>query len=370
MRKKSHIVGSAIFISAVFLGIYVLAESLEEKSLAPLPKPPAALKEKEVALGKMLFFDTRLSGDATLSCASCHIPQKAFTDGEALSAGYPSTLYFRNTPTALNSAFKKLLYWDGRLPGNDLATLVRDHISEAHFLQADGRLVIERLRQVPEYEQMFKEAYGGAPSYGKILNALAAYLQSLNSQEVGLDKYLTGDKNALSPGAQKGLGLFKGKARCIQCHYGPMLTDESFHNLGVLENPEVYEDPLRHITFRRFFKTLGVEGYHTLKKDVGRYALTKEEKDRGKFKTPSLREVAKTAPYMHNGTFKTLDEVVEFYNQGGGSDKDKESLLKPLRLSEKEKKELVEFLKSLSGKSADEQAPPLPEYQLRELGKN
>ncbi len=367
--KKTLFIGLGILIGgALVCTTLVGAGSRMINLFGPLPQPPQ-LKSEEVELGKKLFFDGRLSGDGTTFCASCHIPEKAYTDGEPLSAGYPNTLYFRNTPTLINAGFKKFLYWDGRLPGNDLPTVIRDHLSEAHFMQADGRLIIERLRQVPEYEETFKKVYGGEPSYGKILNALSAFVKSLTSEEIPFDKYLNGDRKALSAGAERGLFLFKGKAGCNRCHAGPLLTDERFHRLGVPENPQIFEDPLRHITFRRFFKTLGVEGYASLRHDVGLYAITKEEKDRRLFKTPSLREVSRTSPYMHNGVFKSLEEIVSFYDKGDGSS-DKDPLLKPLNLSDREKKDLVEFLGSLSGAEKVVSPPSFRDYQLRELGKN
>lgn len=358
--KRTLLIGLLILLAgALVLTLLVRRKpTVMAGGLGPLPMPPE-LKAEEVALGKMLFFDGRLSGDGTTSCASCHIPEKGFTDGEPLSAGYPNTLYFRNTPTLVNTAFKKLVYWDGRLPGSDLPTVVRDHLTEAHFMQADGRLIIERLRQVPDYESAFKKVYGKEPSYGKILEAVSAYVKSLHSEEVPFDRYLSGKSKTLSDAAERGLRLFTGKADCVQCHSGPMLTDDGFHKLGVPENPEVFNEPLRHITFRRFFKTLGVEGYATLREDVGLYAVTKEGKDRGFFKTPSLREVGRTAPYMHNGIFKTLEEVVDFYDR-----------IKSLNLSDQEKKDLVEFLNALSGKEWAVESPLLPGYQARELGKN
>ncbi len=369
MKKGVRITIAVLLAWAAGYGFQVLGQGLEErKGLAPLP-PLAAPKAEEAELGKMLFFDARLSGDATISCASCHAPEKAFADGQALSAGYPSTLYFRNTPTLLNSAYKKLFYWDGRLPGNDLPTVVRDHLSEAHFFQADGRLIIERLRQVPRYEEAFRKAYGGEPSYGKILNAVSAYVKSLASQGAPVDRFLAGDLSAISQRARGGLDLFQGKAACIQCHHGPLASDEAFHDLGVPENPSLFEEPLRHITFRRFFKTLGVKGYSALKSDIGRSAITKSASDAGKFKTPSLREAARTAPYMHNGVFRTLEEVVDFYDRGGGG-RGKDAPLKPLGLSSREKGDLVEFLETLSGKEASTEAPPALEYAPRELGKN
>lgn len=354
-----------LFLIAVEVCIcYGMGYSQEsEEVFVPLPAPPV-LKLEEVELGKRLFFDPRLSGDATISCASCHSPKKAWTDGLALSVGYPTSLYFRNTPTLLNTAFKKLVYWDGRLSGEDLPTAVRDHLSEAHFMQADGRLLVERLRQVPEYEAGFKTVYGEDPSYGKILNAISAYVKSLVSEDVPLDRYLSGDLGALSSNAKRGKDLFQGKAGCIQCHYGPLLTDERFHKLGLSENPEVFKEPLRHITFRRFFKTFGVEGYDVLREDVGLYAVTKDPKDKGKFKTPPLREVARTAPYMHNGVFESLEEVVEFYNRGGAE------ALEPLDLSNEEKQDLIAFLEALSGKETPMEPPEEAPYELRGLGEN
>lgn len=367
--KKTLFIGLGVLIAGALVCTSLVGAGSRMMNLfSPLPQPPQ-LKSEEVDLGKSLFFDGRLSGDGTTSCASCHIPEKTYTDGEPLSAGYPNTLYFRNTPTLINAGFKKFLYWDGRLPGSDLPTVVRDHLSEAHFMQADGRLIIERLRQVPEYEETFKKVYGSEPSYGRILNALTAFVKSLMSEETPFDKYLNGDRKTLSDGAKRGFALFRRKAGCGRCHSGPLLTDEKFHRLGVPENPQIFEDPFRHITFRRFFKTLGVEGYASLREDVGLYAVTKEEKDRGLFKTPSLREVSRTSPYMHNGIFKSLEEVVNFYNKGAGS-RDKDPLLKPLNLSDREKKDLVEFLGSLSSPERILDAPPFWDYQIRELGKN
>lgn len=356
-----------ILIAAVLVGT-CQATMTTHSTLSPLPEPPT-LKSEEVALGKALFFDGRLSGDGITACASCHAPEKAFTDGEPLSAGYTNTLYFRNTPTLMNAANKKLVFWDGRLPGSDLPTVVRDHLTEAHFMQADGRLLIERLRQIPEYEEAFKKAYGGEPAYGRILDALSAFLRSLQSEDAPIDRYLKGDRGALSAGAQQGLALFAGKAGCIQCHSGTMLTDDSFHKLGVPENAAIFREPLRHITFRRFFKTLGVETYAALREDVGLYAVTKVSGDRGLFKTPSLREVGRTAPYMHNGVFKTVEQVVDFFDKGGGRGV-KRLALKPLGLSPAEKQNLVAFLNSLNGKNKVMEPPPQWEYRLRELGKN
>lgn len=335
-------------------GAALLGAVEKKPELAPLPPPPQ-LNEAEVKLGKMLFFDVRLSGDATIACSHCHIPEKVFTEGRALSAGYTVVLGFRHTPSVVNSAYKKFLFWDGRFAGSDLASVVRDSITETHFMFADGRLVVERLRQVPVYVEEFNWIYGGDPSYNNMLAAVSAYCSSLVTTNAPFDLYLKGDENAISPAAKKGLALFKGKGECIKCHHGPMLSDGNFHDMGVPENPLLFNDPLRHVSFRRFLRVLGVEGYANMRRDPGRYVVTKDVKDMGKFSTPTLREVAQTAPYMHNGMIPTLDKALK--------------LMGP-QLSKRERKLVIEFLKTLSGEPLDVSLPEFPKYQVRELGKN
>ncbi|MDA2933044.1 photosynthetic protein synthase I [Acidobacteria bacterium AH-259-D05] len=367
------VVGAALltYSFAVLQGaVNAAAGPSPDAALTPLPALAQKPDPEQVALGKLLFFDPRLSGDSTVSCSSCHDPSKGWTDGLPLSKGYPGSLYFRNTPTVLNAVHGGYLYWDGRLPASDLPTLVRDHISEAHFMQADGRLVIEQLRQVPTYENGFKKAFGGEPTYGRILNAVTAFLQTLSSHDVPFDRYLRGETGAISDAARRGLELFEGKAGCSRCHSGPMLSDGSFHNLGMTPNREIFRTPERHITFRRFFKTLGVPEYAELRADVGLYAVTKRPEDRGQFRTPTLREVSKTAPYMHDGSLAALEEVVEFYNRGGGVGSGKDPLLAPLGLTDSDKNDLVEFLKTLAGTAISMTPPKIPEYELRTLGEN
>lgn len=329
--------------------------------------PPRKFKDAEVLLGKYLFFDSRLSADASSSCATCHVPDKAWTDGKALSDGYPGTRYFRNTPTLLNTVFTTYAYWDGRLDATDMAAVVRDHITEAHFFQADGRLVVERLKQVPEYVQLFQDAYGKKPGFGGMVDAVSAYVLSLNSGPSTYDRYRDGDKKALSVEAQAGMQLFRGKAGCARCHAGPAFTDNRFHALGVPENPDILKDPLRHFTFRRFFRTLGLPAYRHAFQDVGRYASTLDLADRFAFRTAPLREVARTAPYMHNGVFRTLTDVVRFYNAGGGKGN---TTLQPLGLTDSEVAQIVAFLESLSSEPIAVVPPQVPGYQVRRLGDN
>lgn len=339
--------GLALTVVAL-AGRFAAAGPSPPPALAPLPdlKPQ---NPKQVELGKMLFFDKRMSGDADRRCGDCHDPRKGWADGIALSDGYPGTKYFRNSKTIINVAYAPYLYWDGRMGGDDLPTQVRDALVESYWHSMDGRVMLQRWKNVPEYDKRFREDMGGEPEFYRTLNAVAAFMKSLTSKNVPFDKYLKGDQNAISEQAKAGLALFQGKAGCIQCHNGPMLSDYKPHALGVPDNPAVFLEPKRHTTYRAVMKFLGVPNYMNLLEDVGHYAVTKMPTDIGKFITPSLRELTQTAPYMHNGMLATLNDVVEFYNQGGAPHPNKDPLIKPLRLTKDEKDALVAFLKTLSG---------------------
>ena len=338
--------------------------------LAPLPPAPK-VSNAQADLGRMLFFDVRLSGDVAISCATCHMPDAAWGDTKPLADAYPGSLYFRNSKSLLNVAHNKLFFWDGRMGGDDMPTQVRDQITETHFLNMDGRIMQERLAQVPEYRAMFQAAFGGEPSFGKTLEAVAAFEKTLVTKNAPVDRYLKGNRKALSAAAKHGMDLFTGKAGCARCHSGPMLTDWKAHNLGVAEHPDVVGDPLRHITLRSVNKFLGVPNYENLKKDPGHFAVTKDEADRGAFVTPTLREVARTAPYMHNGTLASLSDVIDFYDAGGGPEPGKDSSLEPLGLSDAEKADLIAFLEALSGELPEVAIPDvnnMPEYDVVALG--
>ncbi len=346
-----------------------------ESSFPPLsPLPETKPVNPDMAdLGRLLFFDKRLGGDMSLGCVRCHKPRSGWGDGEALAPAYPSAEYFRNSPTLINARHRVRFMWDGRLDGADLGTLVRDQVTEAPFLNADGRLVQERLKQVPAYVARWEKIFGsGSDPYGpRMFNVIGEFLKTLQSTNVPFDRFARGDTNALSAEAKEGFALFNGKARCIQCHNGPMASDGQFHRLGVPENPDVMNNPLRAITMLRHYSTSGMPNYMNARTDVGYCAISKDERDRGKFLTPSLRELKHTAPYMHNGVFKTLAEVADFYDQGGGVG----SELKPLALTAAEKKALITFLESLSGDPVEVPIPPAPDeeeglFPLRTFGKN
>lgn len=323
-----------------------LAWAVEFAPIGPLPARPAP-NPKQVEMGKRLFFDARLSGDGAISCAECHDPEKGWGDGKALSNAYPGTSYFRNAPTLLNVVYKATFAdtgwgWDGRM-GADLDDVIRDQITETTIMNLDMRILHERMKQDPVYVRMCREAFGGECGSGMARKALVALLETL------LSKGTPFDRGALTAAAQEGLRLFQGKAGCIRCHNGPKFSDGKPHNTGVPENLEVFRDPVRHLTYRSVLTTHGTPRTQRWRRDVGYFLVSKHYADVGKFITPMLRELKYTAPYMHNGLFATLGEVVEFYNQGGGEeDPLKEAILQPLGLTPTEKKALVAFLESLS----------------------
>ncbi len=358
-RKLSRLVG-ALAAAGLATGA-VLAQAPD---LQPLPDPK--FNQTMADMGKYLFFDVRLSGDAAISCATCHDPKKGWTDGQPLGKGYPASENFRNTPTILNATFKQRFHWDGRLDGSDAGTLVRDQITEAVFMNTDGRLLQERLKQVPEYNEMWKKFRKDDINGMRVFNVVGEFIKSVVSKNVPFDKFKKGDESALSAEQKDGYALFKGKAGCVACHNGPVGSDGKLHNTGVAENPGVQADPLRAITMLRHYSTNGMPNYMNARTDVGSFAITKDKRDIGKFNTPSLRDLKYTAPYMHNGTLATLDQVVDFYDRGGGAG----SELKPLNLAAAEKKALVAFLESLSGDPVIVEPPKMPAYKVWAFGKN
>ncbi|MAG32050.1 MAG: photosynthetic protein synthase I [Deltaproteobacteria bacterium] len=352
----------------VLLGLTTTVASAAPRALAPLPdvKMPSPAK---VELGKMMFFEKRLSGDGDRACSDCHIPESGWSFPEPLSIGYPGTLHYRNAKTVMNVRFADYFYWDGRLDGgNDLSTQARDSMTDSHFMAADGRIMTQRMKQIPAYVKMFKEAYDGEPYFGLIIKAIGDFEKTLVSKNVPFDNYLKGEKNALSAKAKEGLQLFEGKAGCVQCHDGVMLSDGQPHALGVPVNPDIFEVK-RYATLRSQQMFLGTPNYYNLKSDPGFFGTEKNRKYFGTFVTPSLREVSKTAPYMHNGMLPTLEAVVDFYNEGGGKARNKDPLIKPLGLSAGQKAALVEFLESLAGddlgyRTADYTEDKRPPYEL------
>lgn len=333
--------------------------------LGPLPpvRIPAdnPMSAAKVALGRLLFWDTRLSGDASTSCASCHAPQAGWGEPQALSRGYPGTRHWRNAQTIVNSAHYSRLFWDGG--ADSLEKQAQSAATGAVAGNGDEAMMEMRLRLVPDYVTRFRQVFGTEwPRLHHAWQALAAFQRTLVSdpQQVPFDRWLAGDAAALSEAAQRGYALFTGPAGCLQCHTGPLLSDQAFHNLGVPRHPQFDGSVLVQITARWQNLQRGVSEaqYRRSDDDLGLAYLSRNPSDAGRFRTPSLRELRYTAPYMHNGVLATLREVVDFFDQGGGVGPNKAPALRPLGLSEGQKKDLVAFLESLSMDQPLLLAPP------------
>jgi len=346
----------------------------ELSALGPPPIPPDnPMTPAKVELGKMLFWDTRITGDASLSCATCHDPRIGWGDGADIGRGYPGTVHWRNIQTLINSAYYDKLFWEGS--SRSLESQAETANRGAVAGNGERDMMEARLYQIPEYRKRFKEVFGDEwPLLKSAWRAIAAFERTLVQQDTPFDRYLKGDKSALSERAQKGLELFKGKAGCTQCHNGELLSDKKYYNVGVPENPGFEEDPLKQITFRfeQYAKGVHQDIYRKTKTDLGLFYQTKRTTDMAKFRTPSLRYIKYTAPYMHNGVFFTLEEVIDFYNKGGGEDQaqrnfgiaTKTAKLKKLDLTDDEKGALLAFLEELSGEEVLVDPPILPDYAV------
>jgi cytochrome c peroxidase len=226
-----------------------------------------------------------------------------------------------------------------------------------------------RLAFIPEYRERFQDVFGDEwPLINNAWKAIAAFERTLVQRDTPFDKYMNDDGDALGEAEKRGLALFQGKANCVECHNGPLFSDQKYYNLGVPRHDGWLEDGMKQITFRFELYAKGVteEDYRNLKDDPGLYFRTKQKRDKGKFRTPSLRYTLYTAPYMHNGAFFGLDEVIDFYNEGGGTNDfaaNKTRILKPLGLTDDEKEDLLMFLESLSGEEILMEAPKLPKYE-------
>lgn len=279
------------------------------------------LTKEKVELGRALYFDKRLSGDGTISCASCHDPKKGWTDQDAVSTGIRGQKTGRNAPTVINSTYMKLQFWDGRAKTLEEQSL--GPIAAPGEMGNTHEKMVATLAAIPGYAPLFEKAFGGPPTKERVAQAIGSFERTVLSGNSAYDRYVSGDKTALSPEAQRGKDVFFGKGRCVTCHVPPTFSDSLFHNLGV--------------------------GMKAAKPDLGRYEVTKEEKDKGAFKTPGLRDLTRTAPYMHDGTQKTLEEVVDFYDKGGEANPHLDPLVTKLGLTKEEKADLVAFMKALDG---------------------
>jgi cytochrome c peroxidase len=315
--------------------------------LPPLPIPEDnPMTPEKVELGKRLFFDPRLSADGSLACVSCHLPDQGWTTNTPLSPAYPTNMERRLSPTLINVAYNKALLWDGR--AGSLEKQALGPIQNPLHMNQNLDLLVEKLKSFPPYVEQFQQVFGTSVTPEALGKALAAFERTLVTRNAPFDRYMTGDWQAMSEGALRGMELFKGKARCILCHNGPNFTDNQFHNLGVSAVP-LLSDPLVQAAIRFDAKRMNVPEYQSVTEDLGRYLVTKEEKDKGTFRTPSLRNVMQREPYMHNGAFLSLEEVIDFYDAGGGAVLGKSPLIQPLGLTAQGKRDLLAFLQALTG---------------------
>lgn len=366
----------SIFIIYIIVSIFLYAQPNADNrqgfpALGPLPEVPQTpdnpTTEAKIELGKLLFFDRRTSGDVSTSCSSCHDPRKGWGDGNAVSKGYPGTVHWRNSQTVVNSAYLQKFFWGGEK--TSLESQADSAITGNLAGNGDPVMIEERLAQVPGYVELFKEAFGvDRPTYNLALKAIAVFERTVVTKDTPFDQYLKGNKKALSDSAKRGMELFQGKAGCIKCHNGPFMTDESFHNLGVPKNPIFEDDAQRQIAlrFQHYARGVSEDVYRHADRDLGLYYTTKRPEDKGRFRTPPLRYIEYTAPYMHNGVFNSLEEVIDFYNKGGGDDPQKSPLMQPLDLTKEEMSDLLEFLKNLSGEEIIVEEPPEPAYAVLE----
>jgi len=278
---------------------------------------------EKAELGRLLYFDPRLSADGSVACASCHAPNYAFTDALAVSTGIRQQKGTRNAPTIINGAYSTVQFWDGRA-----TTLEEQAVGPMANLVEMGSTqdeVVTKLKSIPGYRALFAKAFGTEDfTIDHVAKAIATFERTVLSGNSAYDRYQAGNKKALAAPQVRGLKVFQ-KAKCDKCHKDSLFSDNAFHNLGT--------------------------GMDKPGPDVGRYSVTHDPKDWGAFKTPTLRDVAETPPYMHDGSLKTLREVVDFYDKGGTLNKNLDKDIKPLKLTSDQRSDLAEFLRALTGDS-------------------
>lgn len=328
----------SVLVLACVIGLFSTEVFAEDSVYEPVPamKYPSDNKwsrDKE-ELGKMLYFDPRLSGSNWISCATCHNPALGWSDGLPRTIGDGQKELGRHSPTIINSGYFEIQMWDGRK--KSLEDQAKGPIAASVEMNQDYDELLRELQALPGYVSRFDKVFGkNSITIDNIAKAIATFERTVVSKNSPYDKYWAGDKSAMSPSAVNGMNLFFGKGKCGICHNGPVFTDSGFHNIGV--------------------KPAG-----PLKVDLGRYNESKDDFDKGAFKTPGLRDITKSAPYMHNGTEATLEDVIEFYDRGGDSKDNISPFITPLGLTSQEKKDMVEFLKALDGDPILVTLPILP----------
>jgi cytochrome c peroxidase len=289
------------------------------------------LSKAKIALGKQLYFDARLSGDDTISCASCHDPKKGWSNGSAFATGVRGQVGGRSAPTIINSGYQYFQFWDGR--AHHVEGQALGPIQNPIEMDLTLKDLVTKLNKIEGYQSQFQDVFGTDVTSEGIAKAIGAFERTVLSGNAPFDRFKKGDKTALSDAAERGRKLFFGKGNCSACHSGSNFTDGGFHNLGI--------------------------GIKDANPDLGRFLETDIEGDRGSFKTPTLREIARTAPYMHNGSLKTLEDVIDFYDKGGIENPQRDEEISPLKLTDQQKADLITFLKEgLASPDYPEIAPP------------
>jgi cytochrome c peroxidase len=338
--NRRYVVAGALALPAILLPLWA-----QQANPAPPPAPPKVplglpplqwprdnpYSPAKVELGRDLYFDRRLSADDTVSCASCHAPQYGFTDGASVSTGIRAQKGGRSAPTVINRAYSLAQFWDGR--AGTLEEQAKGPMANPIEMGNTHDAVVSRLKSIPGYRPLFAKAFGNEEiNIDRVAQAIASFERTVLSGNAPYDRYKAGNRAAMNESQVRGMKVFFDKAQCDRCHEGSNFTLNAYANIGIgTDKPEP---------------------------DVGRFAVTKDPKDWGAFKTPTLREIEHTGPYMHDGSLKTLDEVVEYYNKGGTPNRNLDQNIKKLNLSEPEKKDLVAFLKALSGEGWKQIKPP------------
>jgi cytochrome c peroxidase len=316
-----------------------LANGLLPQVPIPADNPQTDAK---IRLGRHLYFDKRLSSDGTINCASCHQPEKGWADTGPVSEGVAHKKGGRNSPTIIDAAYSVPQFWDGR--ALHLEKQAVGPLQNPVEMDLTMDVILLRLKNIPGYVKQFQEVFGAEPTEDGLAKAIASFERTIVSKDSPYDRYVQGDRAAMSKAAIRGMRLFNGKGHCSTCHSGAYFSDTEFHNLGV--------------------------GYRNGKyADDGRHSVTKDPRDMGAFKTPTIRQVAVTGPYMHDGSEKTLLDVINLYNRGGTPNPNLDRAVVPLNLTNREKRDLVAFMTALTGSYPIVEAPaPLdPEITAQKL---
>lgn len=325
-------------------------------SLIPADNP---LTAEKIALGEKLYFDKRLSSDRTVSCATCHDPATALADANAVGVGIQNKKGARNSPTVFNAVFNELQFWDGRAPTLEEQAKL-PIINSLEMGMKDHNEVVARVREVPAYQREFAAVFGNAGiTIDTIAKAIASFERTQLSGNSPFDRFIAGDAKAISKAAQRGWDLYNGKARCISCHAfnqsQPFFSDFKFHNIGVAAKDQNFPELARRAR-QVLFNADAQKQKEVLDEmalapgfsELGRFLVTKQPRDIGAFKTSMLRDIELTAPYMHDGSEKTLLDVVKFYEKGGEPNPNLDGGMRPLKLTDPEMDDLVELMKTFT----------------------